>query len=294
MRRGRSPFVCGDDDVAKRVDGALQDERAHGIDAAHERHRETLRDHVEVGAPVEGEVLALGQEVSVVAPDVAGAEQSRERLAKHVGERRHLDAKAHSGNEHEVKAKGHETRHKQEPERGRAVDDGAEESGQRVVEERREEPVADDDDVGVGLVDDFGRGVEELHREAQRHERCGGEDDGTDDVEHEYHGDRAAQALAVVRAETLGDDDAAAAVGAPGEVDDERVRRVRGVDGRDGGVTQAIAGDHHVADVVRLLQRGAEEQRCGCVSKCLDAERMVQNEHVPNCTLSPTARRRRR
>lgn len=175
-----------------------------------------MRDHVEVEAPVEGEVLAPEQEVSVVAPDVAGAEQRRKRLAKHVGERRHLDAKAHSGNEHEVKAKVHETRRKQEPERGRAVADGAEESGQRVGEERREEPVADDDDVGVGLVEDFGRGVEELYREAQRHERCGGEDDGTDDVEHEHRGDRAAQALAVVRAETLGDDDAVAAVEAPG------------------------------------------------------------------------------
>ncbi len=51
MRRGRSPIVCGDDGVAKRVDGALQDERAHGIDAVHERHRETLRDHVKDARP---------------------------------------------------------------------------------------------------------------------------------------------------------------------------------------------------------------------------------------------------
>ena len=148
-------------------------------------------------------------------------------------------------------------------ERGAAVAEGAEDGPGEVIGHGDRHAAVDDRQVERGHVEDAVRRVQQAQRAAHREQGEEGEQRGDAGGELDGDGDGPAQALFVLGAEALGDEDGEALSCAADDAEDEPAEPVRRADGGEGFHPGEAPDDGRVGHRIELLEDVAQHQGQG-------------------------------
>ena len=154
----------------------------------------------------------------------------------------------------------------QEHQRHHTVADGPQQARAQVVSEHDDDAQINDDDVAVGIFQNFGGGVQQLQQGPQAEKARRGDGQRRHQSDDQRPGHRALEQVLVLSAVGARCHDGKAVADAEAEAHQKLVDGSAGANGSKGGIAQHIAHDHGIHGVVELLeqvgnQNGQHEQQ---------------------------------
>ena len=191
--------------------------------------------------------------------DIEDAQHHGHALCDHGSHSGTGHAHAHPGNEPQVQHHVQRRAEQQEHQRHHTVADGPQQARAQVVSEHDDDAQINDDDVAVGIFQDFGGGVQQLQQGPQAEKARRGDGQRRHQSDDQRPGHRALEQVLVLSAVGARCHDGKAVADAKAEAHQKLVDGSAGANGSKGGVAQHVAHDHGVHGVVQLLEQVGNE-----------------------------------
>ena len=209
--------------------------------------------------PVQPPLLLSGAEDGILFPHVHQTGQAGHRLRGDGGDGRSRHPRLEIQDQGEVQEDVQERGQGQKIHRRFAVPQRADDGGQQVVEEGGRDAHEDDEDIGIGVVDDVRRGAHHHQNVPAEQPRGHGEHQGEQGGEIGGVGHKAAHLAIFPGPHPLGHRDGKAVAHPHAEADDEKVDGAGGAHRRQGLGPQQLAHDHGVHQIIKLLEQHAAQ-----------------------------------
>ena len=187
------------------------------------------------------------------------ARHAGHRLGHHRGNAGPGHAPVQQQNEAQVQHDVQPGGQRQEVNRGPAVPQGADDGRQQVIQEYHRNAHEDDEDIGVGIPKEVGRGVHGDQDIPAEDAGAHGEHQGNDGGQVGGVGHIPAHLGVVLGAHPLGHGDGEAGAHPQAESDDEKVDGAGGAHRPQGLGAQQLAHDHGVHHVIELLEQQPQQ-----------------------------------
>ena len=152
-------------------------------------------------------------------------------------------------------------RQRKKQKRRAAVAHGAQDRGQQVIQKRERNAQKDDEQVGVGVVEDLRRGGEQVQNlRAEQRAGCRQQHGNAERQRHAVK-DQPPHRAVILRAKRLRNRDGEAAACACAEADDQKLDAARRADRGQCVRAEIAADDRGIGHVVGLLKQVAQQER---------------------------------